>query len=131
MARPLPVLGLLLLIVLAGCLGGLGLGTSSQPTTTTTTTQTPTTESATPTTTTTPATQTTTTTSVARNTSVHLDPPDGGDRFTARVVKVLGPETLKVRRKGGETVVVELIGIETPQSAGNTDPAAFEGVPSS
>ncbi|RBI59940.1 hypothetical protein DMJ13_19760 [halophilic archaeon] len=72
-----------------------------------------------------------TTTLVARNTSAHIDPPDDGDRFKARVVKVLGPETIKIKRESGKTVVVDLIGIETPESAGNTNPTAFEGVPSS
>ncbi|WP_440009197.1 hypothetical protein [Halomicrococcus sp. SG-WS-1] len=44
---------------------------------------------------------------------------------------VLGPETLTIKRKGGKTVVVDLVEIETPQSAKNANPAAFEGVPSS
>ncbi|RBI58647.1 hypothetical protein DMJ13_26040 [halophilic archaeon] len=133
-------------MVLAGCLGGFGLGGGQ---TTTITTQTPTTESATttarttqtttitstatPTSTATTQTETqaTTTTSVGRNTSAHIDPPSQGQQFKARVVKVIGPETLKIKRDTGETVVVDLVGIETPRTATNATPSLFEGVPDS
>lgn len=148
MVRSFPILSLALLVVLAGCLGGLGLGDNGQTTTTTTTeTATPdppatttttnrttttaiTTTTTSTSTTTTPATSTTLT-SVARNTSAHIDAPADGERFKARVVEVFGPATIKVERESGETVVVDLLGVQTPRTAENANPAAFEGVPSS
>ncbi|WP_433634322.1 thermonuclease family protein [Halomicrococcus sp. NG-SE-24] len=44
---------------------------------------------------------------------------------------MIGPETIKVKRDTGETVVVDLVGIETPQAATNATPSLFEGVPDS
>ncbi|WP_227376283.1 thermonuclease family protein [Haladaptatus halobius] len=128
MHRSLPAFSLILLIVCAGCLGGLGFGGSSETPMTTTTnkeTQTQTTvstttaagESTTATTTTTETqTQTRTqTTSLRQPTTARIDTPEGSDRFQARVTTIIDPTTIKIKHDG-TTQIVELIGVSVPEN---------------
>lgn len=130
MHRSLPILGLVLLVVLAGCLGGLGFGGSSDDSTTTTTTPTSTPSTTTPNAPTTTATQTASTTTattttqsstasqtttVPTQTTARIDAPSGGQRFEARVTKIVDPTTIKIER-GGKTQTVDLIGVRVPKN---------------
>ncbi|SHL59685.1 Endonuclease YncB, thermonuclease family [Haladaptatus paucihalophilus DX253] len=136
------MLGLVLLVVLAGCLGSLGLGGSSddptttpsstEPTQTATNTPSMTTTEATVTTTspTTTATQTASTTTAATTspnstatqattvptqTTARIDAPSGSQRFEARVTKIVDPTTIKIERNG-KTQTIDLIGVRVPKS---------------
>ncbi|WP_227357097.1 thermonuclease family protein [Haladaptatus salinisoli] len=128
MHRSLPAFSLILLIVCAGCLGGLGFGSSSEtppPTTTNKETQTTTTVSTTTapaesTTATTTITETQTqtrtqTTSLRQPTTANIDTPEGSKRFQARVIKVIDPTTLKIKHDG-KNRTVDLIGVSVPNS---------------
>ncbi|WP_231189539.1 thermonuclease family protein [Haladaptatus sp. DYF46] len=143
MHRSFPILGLVLLIVCAGCLGGLGLGGSSDDTSTTTpasteptqtATSTPSTMTPKATTTTTTTTQiastTTATTTTAPTTSpnsttarttmptqttARVETPSGSQRFEARVTKIVDPTTIKIERNG-KTQTIDLIGVRVPKS---------------
>ncbi|WP_231188291.1 thermonuclease family protein [Haladaptatus sp. DYF46] len=141
MHRTLPILGLVLLVVLAGCLGGLGFGgssdgpttttaapTNTEPTQTATSTLSPTTSKTTTTPTTTASTTTATTstatttqpstasqtTTVPTQTTARIDAPSGGQRFEARVTKIVDPTTIKIERNG-KTQTVDLIGVRVPK----------------
>ncbi|WP_227377935.1 thermonuclease family protein [Haladaptatus halobius] len=127
MPRSLPVLGIALCLILAGCLGGLGFGGSSEtppPTTTNKETQTQTTVSTTiaagelttaTTTTTETQTQTRTQTTYWRSTIARIDTPKGSDRFQARVTTIIDPTTIKINHDG-TTHVVELTGASVPEN---------------
>lgn len=142
MPRTLPLLALVAVVALAGCLGGLGLGSSSDdPTTTTaaptsteptqtatstpsttitetttsTTTQTASTTTAT-TTQGTPTTQATTrVTTTPTRTTARVDAPKGSERFEARVTKIVDPTTVTIEHDG-KTQTVDLIGVKVPKS---------------
>ncbi|WP_227778406.1 thermonuclease family protein [Haladaptatus pallidirubidus] len=133
MHRALPFLGLTLLIILAGCFGGLGLGGSDETSTTTTTPTSIATEThsqtapvASTTTTPTEATRATTTTtetrsetrtqttSLRQSTTADIGTPEDSERFQARILKIIDPTTLKI--KHGETIqIVKLIGVNVPE----------------
>jgi endonuclease YncB( thermonuclease family) len=135
MPRTLPLLALVAVVALAGCLGGLGLGGRSDDATTTTTpistetTQTPTstpaatmTETTTRTTTQTPSTTTQATTqattrvtTIPTRTTARVDAPNGSDRFEARVMKIVDPTTVKIEHDG-KTQTVDLIGAKVPKN---------------
>jgi micrococcal nuclease len=70
--------------------------------------------------------------------SVSLDPtptppadatatPENGT--TVRVTDVVDGDTVDVRFSGGRTETVRLLGVDTPEVHGETDPSEFEGVP--
>jgi hypothetical protein len=128
MPRTLPLLALVTVVALAGCLGSLGLGGSSddptttpsttkttQTVTTTTTTQ-PATSSTSPQTTThttTAPTQATQTTSLRTSTTAQIDTPQDSERFEARVTAIVDPTTVKVKHDG-KTQTIDLIGVRVP-----------------
>ncbi|GAA0250130.1 thermonuclease family protein [Haladaptatus pallidirubidus] len=95
MHRSLPILGLALLIVLAGCLGGLGFGGSSDAATTTTRIETQ-------------------TTSLRQPTTANIETPEDSERFQARVTKIIDPTTLKIKHNG-KNRTVDLIGVSVPE----------------
>jgi endonuclease YncB( thermonuclease family) len=152
MDRVLPILGLILLIVLAGCHGNFGFGDNDTTSTTTTaptsietethsqttsitgttlTTADPTTATTTaePTTASTTTTETqsgtrTQTTSLQQSTTAHIDTPEHSERFQARILKVIDPTTFKV--KHGETIqIVTLIGVSVSEN-GTTQQQAVQ-----
>jgi endonuclease YncB( thermonuclease family) len=128
MQRALPLFGLVLVIILAGCLGGLGFSGSSDATNATTTTtgmETQTTSIASTTTaelttattaTTEPQTQTRTQTTYLRQpTTANIDTPENSERFQARVTGIIDPTTLKIKHNG-KNRTVDLIGVSVPES---------------
>ena len=129
MQRSLPLLGFVLIVILAGCLGGLGYGNSTDATTTTTmttTTGTATTNTSTTTATTEPTIATTATTGtqtetrtqtayLRQPTTANIDTPKDSERFQARVTKVIDPTTLTIKY-GGKNRTVDLIGVSVPES---------------
>ncbi|WP_266083130.1 thermonuclease family protein [Haladaptatus caseinilyticus] len=128
MQRSLPLFGLVLIIVLAGCLGGLGFGGSSDAATTTTGIETQTTSivssttaPADPTTATTTITETQTqprtqTTFLRQPTTANIDTPEDSERFQARVTKVIDPTTLTIKYDG-KNRTIDLIGVSVPESS--------------
>ena len=141
MHRALPIAGLALLITLAGCFGGLGLGGNEKKSTKTTRVMTTPTEThlqttsivrkttrrtgstaattissttATETTSETPSAAQKQTTSLRQSSTANIDTPANSERFQARVLKVIDPTTLKI--KHGETIqIVKLIGVSVPE----------------
>ena len=55
--------------------------------------------------------------------------PDVANGTTATVVDVVDGDTIDVRYANGSTDTVRLLGVDTPEVYGDTDPAEFEGVP--
>ncbi|MEF8757928.1 MAG: thermonuclease family protein [Halobacteriales archaeon] len=53
----------------------------------------------------------------------------GAERSNATVVSVVDGDTVDVRFADGSTDTVRLLGVDTPELHGRTDPAEFEGVP--
>ena len=53
----------------------------------------------------------------------------GADRYDATVVSVTDGDTVDVRMADGSTDTVRLLGVDTPEVHGPTDPTEFEGVP--
>ena len=127
MQRSLPLFGLVLVIILAGCLDGFGFGGSNNATTPTTTMETQTTSitstttaSAEPTTATTTTTEPqsearTQTTYLRQPTTANIDTPENSERFQARVTKVIDPTTLTIKHDG-KNRTVDLIGVSVPDS---------------
>ncbi|WP_227380011.1 thermonuclease family protein [Haladaptatus halobius] len=145
MSRTVPIFTLVVIVALAGCLGGIGFGEKSDDTMPTTTEPQPQTEA--PATTTVPETTSTsqttaptqtastahTTTSkttiatttqpstaaqattVPTQTTARVDTPTGSQRFEARVTKIVDPTTIKIERNG-KTQTVDLIGVHVPES---------------
>jgi len=54
--------------------------------------------------------------------------PDGAATLPATVTRVVDGDTVAVRA-GGETDTVRLVGVDAPETRGETYPAEFEGVP--
>jgi micrococcal nuclease len=54
---------------------------------------------------------------------------DGGDESRATVTRVVDGDTVEVRFADGTEETVRLLGVDTPEVRGDTDPAEFEGVP--
>jgi len=57
--------------------------------------------------------------------------PADSERLNATVIRVVDGDTVEVRYDDGETDVVRLVGIDTPETRGGTNPAEFEGIPDS
>lgn len=55
--------------------------------------------------------------------------PADGKSWNATVVDVVDGDTIDVRYPNGTTDTVRLVGIDTPETYGPSDPADFEGVP--
>ena len=55
-------------------------------------------------------------------------PPDS-ERLNATVVRVVDGDTVEVRYADDSTDTVRLVGIDSPETRGGTNPAEFEGVP--
>ncbi len=51
------------------------------------------------------------------------------DRYDATVIDVVDGDTIDVRLADGSTDTVRLLGVDTPEVRGSTDPTEFEGVP--
>ncbi|MFC6988525.1 lamin tail domain-containing protein [Haloplanus sp. GCM10025708] len=59
----------------------------------------------------------------------HTATPSPGGGLAATVVRVVDGDTFEVRYRNGTTDTVRLLGVDTPEVHTATDPAEFEGVP--
>ena len=55
--------------------------------------------------------------------------PADGETREATVTRVVDGDTVEVRYADGSTDTVRLVGVDTPETHGDTDPTEFEGVP--
>ncbi|MCU4800482.1 thermonuclease family protein [Halobacteria archaeon HArc-gm2] len=55
--------------------------------------------------------------------------PAEGESREATVTRVVDGDTVEVRYADGSADTVRLVGVDTPETRGQTDPAEFEGVP--
>ena len=55
--------------------------------------------------------------------------PDDSERVNATVIRVVDGDTVDVRYADDSTDTVRLVGIDTPETRGSTNPDEFEGVP--
>jgi micrococcal nuclease len=55
--------------------------------------------------------------------------PADSDTVNATVTRVVDGDTVEIRYDDGSTATVRLLGIDTPETRGGTNPAEFEGVP--
>jgi len=66
---------------------------------------------------------------VAPNATGDPGVPAEGESREATVTRVVDGDTVEVRYADGSTDTVRLVGVDTPETRGQTDPAEFEGVP--
>ena len=57
--------------------------------------------------------------------------PSAGTEWTVEVVRVVDGDTMEVRFPNGEVDTLRLLGVYTPETFGQNDPAEFEGIPES
>jgi len=57
--------------------------------------------------------------------------PADSERLNATVTRVVDGDTVEVRYAGGTADTVRLVGVDTPETRGGTNPGEFEGVPDS
>ncbi len=55
--------------------------------------------------------------------------PAEGTEWTVEVVRVVDGDTMDVEFPNGEVETVRLLGVDTPETYGQNDPAEFEGIP--
>ena len=152
MQRPFIAIVLACVIVLAGCGGSTGTeGTTTGDDGSTTTTETVTAEPATTTPTSTAAsspspstatasatttrtatpspTERTATSTTSESDSGSGSGPSSGSEWTVEVTRVIDGDTMEVRFPNGEVDTIRLLGVDTPETYGQNDPAEFDGIP--
>ncbi|WP_122090047.1 thermonuclease family protein [Halalkalicoccus subterraneus] len=55
--------------------------------------------------------------------------PADGTEWTVTVERVIDGDTMEVRFPNGEVDTIRLLGVDTPETYGQNDPAEFEGIP--
>lgn len=55
--------------------------------------------------------------------------PSSGTEWTVTVERVIDGDTIEVRFPNGEVDTVRLLGVDTPETYGQSDPTDFEGIP--
>lgn len=55
--------------------------------------------------------------------------PSSGSAWTVEVTRVVDGDTMEVRFPNGEIDTIRLLGMDTPETYGQNDPAEFEGIP--
>ena len=55
--------------------------------------------------------------------------PSSGPEWTVEVTRVVDGDTMEVRFPNGEVDTIRLLGVDTPETFGQNDPAEFESIP--